>query len=580
MALHPPRWASCLLLILGIAAAGSSARGATRWVAPNGSNTSGNGSSQSPWATISHALDRAADGDLVLVRPGTYSGRVDLRGDFLLGVVVRSEVPYRAVLRHSATVVLCYYGRGITLEGFEITHTDSAGPLLIQIQDLRGAPGGTDRTGRIVLRDNVIHDSLDNDLLKINNGADDVLVTGNLFYNQTGHDEHIDINGASNVVVQDNVFLNDFEGSGRVNTSSTGSFIVAKDSNGESDGELGSRDVTIRRNVFLHWQGSPGSNFLLLGEDGNPYHEAHAVLVENNLFLGDALNPIRAPFGVKGCRDILVRSNSTSGNLPGEAFSMRLNVEGSNPPNENVDFQANLWADPTGTMVDFSDTPPAESVGIELDRNLYWNAGLPIPSSGSDLVNYTADANRRVGDPRLASPAAAVLPRWQPALGRFADGSSSIRAAFERLVELYAHPASGSAAIDAATAATSASEDILGRPRDASPDLGCYEANATTDVSSAPGGWALEVHRPFPNPAPGRVTLGFRLHRPGRVEVDVLDVAGRRIRSLPAPVRGSGEGRLEWDGRDDHGRRLAAGVYILRVRALGMERRVRCVLVG
>jgi hypothetical protein len=63
-------WRMSLLLLLS-AAAPAASFAATRWVATSGSNTSGNGSSTSPWATIAHALDRAADGDLILVRPGT-----------------------------------------------------------------------------------------------------------------------------------------------------------------------------------------------------------------------------------------------------------------------------------------------------------------------------------------------------------------------------------------------------------------------------------------------------------------------------------------------------------------------------
>lgn len=63
------------------------------------------------------------------------------------------------------------------------------------------------RHRQITIRNNVIHDSRDNDLLKINYGASEVTVEGNLFYNQSGSDEHIDINSARGVVVQDNVFF-------------------------------------------------------------------------------------------------------------------------------------------------------------------------------------------------------------------------------------------------------------------------------------------------------------------------------------------------------------------------------------
>ena len=77
------------------------------YVATNGNDGSGNGSSGNPWATITHAVDTVPDGSTVLVRPGTYFGRVSLRRVFATGITVRSEVPYQARLRYDATVVTC-----------------------------------------------------------------------------------------------------------------------------------------------------------------------------------------------------------------------------------------------------------------------------------------------------------------------------------------------------------------------------------------------------------------------------------------------------------------------------------------
>ena len=87
----------------------------------------------------------------------------------------------------------------------------------------------------------MLHDSHDNDILKINNGASQITVESNVFYNQAGSDEHIDINSVTDVVVQDNVFFNDFAGSGRANANDTSCFVVIKDSNGTDDTILGSR---------------------------------------------------------------------------------------------------------------------------------------------------------------------------------------------------------------------------------------------------------------------------------------------------------------------------------------------------
>ena len=71
-----------------------------------------------------------------------------------------------------------------------------------------------------------------------------------------------------------------------------------------------------------------------------------------------------------------------------------------------------------------------------------------------------------------------------------------------------------------------------------------------------------------PNPLRTVATISFSLSRPGRVDVDVLDVAGRKLRSLLHGAElATGEHRSAWDRRDGRGETLSAGIYFVRVRA-------------
>ncbi len=455
--------------------------GSVVYVATDGDDATGDGTMGSPWASITQALDNVSDGATILVRPGTYTGRIRMRGTFAAGVVVRSEVPYMARLRNDDTVMTFYTAgagcEGITLEGFDIAHSGpGAGALVVHIDG-----DGDNSVSRITLRNNVLHDSFNNDVLKINNGISEVVIERNMFFNQTGLDEHIDINSAEGVVIQDNLFFNAFEASGRTNGNDTSSYIVVKDSGGDSDIYTGSQNITIRRNVFMRWQGSTGTGFLLLGEDGQPFHEVQGALIENNLFLGDSANIMRSPFGIKGSRDVVFRHNTTVGDLPSRAFAFRFNLEGSNPAITGVELYNNIWSDPTGTMGaldasdgnDFSDASPSAVADFAIGTNLYWNGGAAVPEDPSEAINPSDDASAILGDPGLGDLAGLVAPHWDGSA--FADGSANICEAFERVVMMYGTPAAGGAAIDVADPSRMAADDILGRARSSSPDVGAME---------------------------------------------------------------------------------------------------------
>ena len=74
---------------------------------------------------------------------------------------------------------------------------------------------------------------------------------------------------------------------------------------------------------------------------------------------------------------------------------------------------------------------------------------------------------------------------------------------------------------------------------------------------------ALDSGRP--NPFGRGTSIDYTLPREGWVRLEVLDTAGRRVRVLELEFQTAGNHRASWDGRDESGRDVAAGVYYIRL---------------
>lgn len=91
---------------------------------------------------------------------------------------------------------------------------------------------------------------------------------------------------------------------------------------------------------------------------------------------------------------------------------------------------------------------------------------------------------------------------------------------------------------------------------------------------SAPTPVTTQLAAAQPNPFRGTTTIAWSLARPGVAELAVYSVDGRLVRTLASGAHEAGSYRVHWNGADDQGRALRAGVYFVRMRtAEGVQRR-------
>ncbi len=78
---------------------------------------------------------------------------------------------------------------------------------------------------------------------------------------------------------------------------------------------------------------------------------------------------------------------------------------------------------------------------------------------------------------------------------------------------------------------------------------------------------AFALHPNYPNPFNPTTTIRYDLPEVRRVSLRIHDVTGQLVRQLVAGEQPAGRHQVEWDGRNDRGKRVASGVYFCELRA-------------
>lgn len=257
-----------------------------------GAASSGDGSSERPYATLDEALADATPGTAIRIRPGTYAG-----GAYASTLAGSADAPIwiggvpgqaRPVISGGDTAFQLSGASFVIVHELELTGQSANG---INVDDGEVASGSSHD---LVFRDLSIHDLGDGgnqDCLKLS-GVDRFFVLGSEFRGCSGGSA-IDHVGCHHGVIAHNLF-SDLGGNGV-----------------QSKG--GSDDLTITQNTFVnageravHMGGSTGFEFFRPALSmSRPNFEARDIRVVANLFRGGV-----SPIAFVGCVDCLAANNT------------------------------------------------------------------------------------------------------------------------------------------------------------------------------------------------------------------------------------------------------------------------------
>ncbi|MEZ4654599.1 MAG: FlgD immunoglobulin-like domain containing protein [Candidatus Eisenbacteria bacterium] len=101
-------------------------------------------------------------------------------------------------------------------------------------------------------------------------------------------------------------------------------------------------------------------------------------------------------------------------------------------------------------------------------------------------------------------------------------------------------------------------------------DFDWYGATSGVTEGDSPIAPALSA-RAYPNPTNGIATITFDLAIGSDVDGAIYDASGARVATFDRQSLPAGHHELSWDGRDEHGSAVAAGVYFYQIRAGAFE---------
>ncbi len=508
------------------------------YVSPTGSDETGNGSIENPYATVQYALNQTQDNDTVILRGGHYqSNEIRIEHN---NITIKSYDGEWAVIQATTDVediTSCIWYHEPTIVGGRLERLEIIGGYLYGVKlesDWDWGAPIPDRhgTSNIVISHCKIHDT-GRDCIKMPSGCDSIIIESCTIYNSgigisndpnAPNAEGIDMVNNDNVIIR-NCYVH--------NTSTTG--IYSKG---------GSINTIIENNLVMN----TGENGILLGfytdEDwfdtiSNPnFYENINGIVRNNIIVNTSMDGI----GMYAADHPKVYNNTVIDAALDQHAALFFNTgyiwidELSDiiaPPTKNVYVVNNIFATsdtssrPNAQIRYYDDDTTSNMLGnCIVDYNLYYDATGATFDDGIDWQTLN-------------------ITQWQTSTGFDAH---SIEA--DPLLDANFHLTSASPCIDAGIEVAELVFDYDGNHRTSPFDIGADEYGAGDNLQVPPDTTTLgtgndSISIPsnikttenlsaqislFPNPAHNFLQISSK--NADILNIEIIDITGKSVQNV------------------------------------------------
>ena len=120
-------------------------------------------------------------------------------------------------------------------------------------------------------------------------------------------------------------------------------------------------------------------------------------------------------------------------------------------------------------------------------------------------------------------------------------------------------------------------EELSGRGRVYLYSFGDFSSIDNHDLLTSPTTFTVEPA--YPNPFNPITTIRYSLPVSGLVAVRIYDQLGRKMKTLLNTNQTAAEYKFTWNRTNDRGQQLGSGVYFCQVRASGLSKTIKLMLI-
>ena len=92
------------------------------------------------------------------------------------------------------------------------------------------------------------------------------------------------------------------------------------------------------------------------------------------------------------------------------------------------------------------------------------------------------------------------------------------------------------------------------------------------ELSEVEPEFELQLYNAYPNPFNPISSIDYKLPQPDFVNITIFDMMGRVIRKLVSDYQSSGYQSVSWNGTNDLGQSVSAGVYLFTLDVGGIRK--------